>query len=148
MWRQRAFPRLVCVISLLGIASAGCNSNQDVESLRELLAALGEALREDYQDEIKTHPREEWTVRRGTLTTRRDMKVIDDFMQRAPQLSPQGRAAVESLREVYRKRAELFEACTKEGRYRLTTAEDEEARNLMQEQEQRVKDIGRIVDGK
>jgi hypothetical protein len=148
MWRPGPCPFLAGVLTPLLALQPGCGSNPDREPLKGLLVALAEAIQEDYQDEIKTHPKEEWAVRRGALVARRDMKVIDEFLQGNPPLSERGRAAVQSLRETCRKRAELLEGIMREGRFTLMEAEKEEQRKLMQEHQDRVKEIGRIVDGK
>jgi hypothetical protein len=112
------------------------------------LAALAEAAKDDYQDEIKKYPREEWAVRRGVLTSRRDLKIIEDFIQKSRNLSANERDAVESLRETCRKRTQLLEGVVSAGRFKLTETEKEEESKRMNEHLRRVTEIGRIIDGK
>jgi hypothetical protein len=110
------------------------------------MESLAEAAKEDYQAEVKKSPREEWAVRRGVLTTARDLKVIDDFMNNEPKLTSRGKGVVESLRENCKKRAGLMEGAVKMGRYELADAELEADRQLTKERLHIVEDIGRIID--
>lgn len=142
-----------CLILVSGIIFSlviplGCSDNRDHEPLKELLAALAEAAKDDYQDEIKKYPREEWAVRRGVLTSRRDLKIIEDFIQKSRNLTANGRDAVESLRETCRKRTQLLEGVVSAGRFKLTETEKEEESKRMNEHLRRVTEIGRIIDGK
>jgi len=145
--RRTCLVFLGIVVSLL-IVPLGCTDSSDRKPLTELMETMVEAGKVDYQAEIKTYPREEWAVRRGVLTTSRDMKLINDFLVKYPNLSEQGEDAVEALLHVYKKRLDFFESVVKMGRFKLTEAEKEQLSQLMQEHLQRVNDIGRIINGK
>jgi len=129
------------------LLSLGCSGSSDREPLQALMETLAEAAKNDYQGEIKSHPREEWAVRRGILTTSRDLKVIDDFLRKKPKLSVPGQAAIESLRQIIQKHSDFFEGIAKTGRFNLTDLEKEKYSEMIHDRLLKAKEIGRLIDG-
>jgi hypothetical protein len=136
------------LIALSALGYAGCRNDRDREPLRQLLLDLKQVLTEDYREELKAYPKEQLGLRTVARRYRRDVDVVDAFLNKEKALSEMGRAAAEALRDAYQKRAEYFEDMVRDGRFQRTQADKDAAAKLDDEVRKRLGDIDRIVDEK
>jgi hypothetical protein len=143
----RVIPRSAAIL-LAVVLISGCGGRADREPLTRCLEAVEGTLRKDFQAELRGVPAGERGLRALVLRSRSQVAAIDDFLAGSPALTASGREAVDALRATCAARAELFEGVVREGRFKLTQAEHDRSDELMAEFQERVKRIGRVIDGK
>lgn len=126
----------------------GCSSRPDREPLARCLKDLEDTLRVDRQQELREFPAEERGHRYNALVARAQVAAIRDFLARTPDLTPSGKEAVDAIRASCAAQAELCEGVIREGRSKFTPAERERVNELMDEFQQRLIRVGRMIDGK
>jgi hypothetical protein len=145
--RSSVISRSAYILLLVPIF-VGCSARTDREPLARFLQALEDTNRLDFDKELREFPAEERGYRYNAFVARAQVKVIDDFLAAASDLTPSGKEAVEAVRAPCVARAELCEGVVREGRSKFNEAERDRVNELLDEFLQRLSRIGRMIDGK